>query len=549
MTQVADPTHKPLFLWFLNHGYNEDEAVRQLRFMKEQGAGGCFMHWINGGEPYLGPRWLASVGSIVEICAAEGMEAWLYDEAWCPSGFAGGRILASHPELRLQQVWHEVHDLGSDREQSFRFELMEPLAIVAMPLANGRPQPDRAVDLTDALGTVTTGQEEPYRHDWGYYPHGGEPVLHWRQGHTQRLWQLTWRPPGGTWRLYVFFARQAVDADNTWMNVLDRAAVDAFIAETHEVYAKHFSSHFGTVIPGIMTDESKFNAFPWSRALNTLFERSMGRSLISCLPHLVDAALPGHETIRLAYHSLVSDLFHRNFIEPMAQWCQDHGLLLTGHISPEEDPSHEVHYTGSIARHLAHFDIPGEDLIIHAVGNAERVGLNLGPRLASSAARQHGRTRVFSEVGGCCEEHVSLAELKHMADWLMVNGVNLIAWHGFNYSQEGFRKYYAGSNHYRNSNLTRQMHLLNSYIEEVAAALSDCRPFREVAVLKPHSSLRVLSVPGQEVAECERIDEQLAEVVWALLTTQCEFDLLDEDSVADWKVVNGELRYGPATYR
>ena len=549
MQKLQSLTHKPLCLWFLNHRFDEAEAVRQVRFMKEQGFGGHFMHWINGGEPYMGTRWLEAIGSIVEISAREGMEAWLYDEAWCPSGFAGGRLLASRPGLRAQAIHHETRDIEGGAECCLRFELMEPLAILAAPLGETGPLLDEAVHLDAELGTVTTGQDKPYRHDWGYYPHGGEPQLHWRQSHTVRAWDLTWRPPAGSWRLYAFFAKQVADGNNTWVNVLDRAVVDAFLAETHDVYAERFGSYFGTVIPGIMTDESKHVCLPWSGELAERFEDAAGRTLVSCLPHLIDASLPGHQTVRLVYHSLVSELFHTNFIRPMAEWCRAHDLLLTGHISPEEDPSHEVRYTGSIARHLEWFDIPGEDLIIQAVGTEERRGLNLGPRLASSAARQHGKRRVFSEVGACCEENVSLAELKLMADWLMVHGVTEIAWHGFNYSQAGFRKFYAGSNQYLDSNLTGQMHLLNAYVESTSRTLCEYGPSREVAVLKPHSSLRALAMPGEELDACEAVDEQLVDAVWALLTAQCEFDLLDEDTMDEWQIADGVLHHGSASYR
>lgn len=55
------PGCRPLALWFLNHRFSRDEAASQIHFLEEQGFGGYFMHWINGGEPYMGKGWLDAV--------------------------------------------------------------------------------------------------------------------------------------------------------------------------------------------------------------------------------------------------------------------------------------------------------------------------------------------------------------------------------------------------------------------------------------------------------------------------------------------------------
>ena len=539
----------PLFLWFLNHELTPEELRRQVGEFKAKGWGGFFMHWISGGEPYMGRRWLDALDVIIEAASEQGMEAWLYDEGWCPSGFAGGRVLAQAPELQMHTLWHATRDVAQGREVVLDFDLMQVLTVVAMPLADGIPQPELVVDLQEELGPVQVDQAPPYRHDWGYYPHGEPILLHWRQSAKRRVWRLRWTPPDQrTWRVHVICARGVLQWDQTdHIDVLNPRAFEAFLKETHEVYARRFAHHFGRTVPGIMTDEAKFLHMPWTARLPEVYEQRFGRALMADLPALFDPHIPECRLARGRYHRLVSDLFRESFVEPMGAWCRQHGLRLTGHISPEEDVTYETDYTGSIARALESFDAPGTDLIIQAVGDAERPGLNLGPRLASSVARQHGRSRVFVEVGACCEEEVSLEELKHMCDWLMVNGINLIALHGMNYTSQGFRKFYVGQTYSYQANLWENAHLLTAYLEQRSRELTRFAPHRRVAVLKPHTAVRALTPPTEGSPDREAVDEALVAVLWALLERHCDFDLLDEDTAGAWSA-GAALDYAIAAY-
>lgn len=404
---------KPLTLWFLNHDIDTDEARRQALEFKRQGLGGFFMHWINGAAPYMGERWLDSVGELVGMAAATGLEAWLYDEAWCPSCFAGGRILARRPDLRAKSLWHKTCDVEPGGTANIDFELMNPLAVFAAPLVNGVPDMTRVERLDGLLGTAVMDFAPPFRHKDGYYPHV-KPLEHWRAAGNGFRWLLQWKAPASSsWRVYVFCEQLMNAGSKTWIDVLNPESVQCFLEETHEKYAARFLKYFGNVIPGIMTDEYKHPPMPWTTTLPTLYAERYSEDLMAALPALVDPSIKNCRQVRINYHRLSSDLFRQNYTAPMASWCRQHNLFLTGHISPEEDLSGEVAYTGNIAAHLRHFDMPGTDLIMQAVGDRERPALNLGPRMASSVARQQGRGRAFVEVGACCDEGLSLEQLKY----------------------------------------------------------------------------------------------------------------------------------------
>ncbi len=79
----------------------EPEVLRaQIRWMKEQGIGGFFMH-ARGGlrTSYLSEEWMQCVDACVEEAKKLGMQAWIYDENGWPSGFAGGKLLEKEENL------------------------------------------------------------------------------------------------------------------------------------------------------------------------------------------------------------------------------------------------------------------------------------------------------------------------------------------------------------------------------------------------------------------------------------------------------------------
>jgi hypothetical protein len=544
------PGYAPIFLWFLNHDLEPAEIRRQVREFRDKGWGGFLMSWINGGEPYMGARWLDGLEVAIQAAAEHGIEAWLYDEAWCPSCFAGGRILCRRPDLQMHTLWHAQRDVTAPAEVVLEADMMKVLRAVAVPLQDGVPHLDQAVDLAAHVGSVVVDPMLPYRHTYGYYDHA-KPLEHWRQDSRRRVWRLRWQPPGGTWRVYLFCARGRFSWDQVDMlDVLRPEAIAEFLGETHEVYARRFQRYFGTVIPGIMTDESKYLIMPWTERLPARFRERTGADLLALLPALADPAVPGSAWWRSAYHRLCSDLFRETYIEPMAAWCEAHGLLLTGHLSPEEDLSWETDYTGSLGRLLRSFHLPGTDIIIQAVGDAQRPCLNLGPRLASTVARQEGRERVFVEVGACCEEDISLEGLKYLCDWLMVNGINFFTLHGMSYSLAGYGKFLTGQTYGAQANLWENMGAFTEYLTSRCRLLTAFRPWREAAVLKPHTASRAATLAARETsAPREVIDAAFNDSLWAMLQAHIEVDLLDEDTAADWLCDAGVLHCGQAAYR
>ena len=80
--------------WSWNDELDQHKLTQQIRWMKEQGIGGFFMH-ARGGlrTEYMSEQWMQCVDACVQTAKELGMQAWIYDENGWPSGFAGGKLL------------------------------------------------------------------------------------------------------------------------------------------------------------------------------------------------------------------------------------------------------------------------------------------------------------------------------------------------------------------------------------------------------------------------------------------------------------------------
>lgn len=106
----------PFWAW---NGRMETQRIRQqIRDMKEQHQGGCFIHSREGLEiEYLSPKWMERVEDAVRYADQTGIDAWIYDEDKWPSGMAGGMITRDFPQYRAKAL-----TLQRDQDGSCHFQ-------------------------------------------------------------------------------------------------------------------------------------------------------------------------------------------------------------------------------------------------------------------------------------------------------------------------------------------------------------------------------------------------------------------------------------------
>jgi len=70
------------------------------------------------------------------------------------------------------------------------------------------------------------------------------------------------QPQGTCW--YAYLERPLPSTwynHQTYVNTLDKAAMDRFLEITHEAYAREIGGEFGKTVPTIFTDEPHFCSF------------------------------------------------------------------------------------------------------------------------------------------------------------------------------------------------------------------------------------------------------------------------------------------------
>lgn len=108
--------------WSWNDKLEPEELRRQIRWMKEMGIGGFFMHARGGLKtPYLSEEWMNCIEACCDEAEQQGMHAWAYDENGWPSGFAGGKLL-ENMENHDRYILHKTGAYDSEATVSYRID-------------------------------------------------------------------------------------------------------------------------------------------------------------------------------------------------------------------------------------------------------------------------------------------------------------------------------------------------------------------------------------------------------------------------------------------
>ncbi|MBR5079693.1 MAG: hypothetical protein IKX30_13235 [Victivallales bacterium] len=157
-------------------------------------------------------------------------------------------------------------------------------------------------------------------------------------------------------------------------NLLNPDAVDFFIKTTHEEYYRRFGDRFGKVIKGIFTDEPSFgyattrmtpNAsskiqIAWYPEIEKDYKRLTGRNFKDDVKRQLDGT--ANLDFINAYHEIVGKRFRKTFFDKIRNWCDAHGILLTGHLMAEHD-IHALRFNGDPLLEIDGFSMPGMDEI------------------------------------------------------------------------------------------------------------------------------------------------------------------------------------------
>jgi hypothetical protein len=430
-SEFLDPPAEfsPLPFWFWNDELSAEEIIGQIHDFHAKEVDGFVIHPRMGlprSMPYLSEPYM----ELVELAVAEadklGMRVILYDEGMYPSGSACGMVVKENGDYASRGLQMKEYPCSATGE-AFQTPIeLQPGENLVSALAVRKLS---EVEI-DAKSTLVLRSEQdrirftpPDSGDWS--------VL---------LFIET--PSKGTIR-GVHSGQDDGESDAPLAaDLLNPDAVQTFIRLTHETYYKKLSRFFGSTVIAMFTDEpdllgrNHLNGLkPWTQGFMNEYRESGCRE--QDLAVLWFEAGDRAATIREAYETAVRNRLAQTYYKALADWCEAHGIGLTGHPAASNDIGL-----------LEHFHIPGQDVVWRYVapeaGKAVTGVHSTMGKCSSDSARHRGKRRNLNESFGVCGIEggwsLSADNMKWYLDWLFVRGVNLIVPHAFYYSIRGERR-------------------------------------------------------------------------------------------------------------
>ena len=542
------------FFWFLNGELRTEDLRRQLAAFAKLKPKALVLHPRSGLlMPYLSTEWFELVRLLAGECVKAGIEPWLYDEDYCPSGTAAGRVTMQHPEYLAHGI--ERFEAPADLKggQIFFFPSGKLLWAGLLPPEESSGAGETAPrDMTEHVGVMRRHWEvSPWDSRW-YYP--AMPLYDCPRSESY-IPEYAIRKPADVksgWRLVAFVAR-TVGIDSPWQNLADSlnpAATEAFLQSTYEPYAKHLGDMLGREVPAMFTDEPKYlSARPFTPGLFESFAQIYGYDLRPRLDHLFTTAQTDESVLtRLHFREWTGKRFVDAWMKPVKQWCHNHGIALVGHVSPEDDPVQQASCVSNLFPVEEQFDLAGLDLIVPAVGDARHAVINVGPLTATSAAQQFGKAGVMSETLGASGEELATDKAARIMAWQVVSGISHLVVHGAFFTTMGLRVFDAGPDFGPDSprwdGISDAACGLQPFFEVVGGGATQLAP---VGIFWPMRSFWADGVMWEPKDIGRR--KQLNAVMMACLQSQVGVHFLDEKPLAEGSIENGELRVGRARYR
>jgi hypothetical protein len=487
-----DKTFRPAPFWSLNGDLKDDQLLEQIKFFKEIGFGGYFMHPRPGMRThYLEEEWFDRVKFMIKCGEEEAMEPWLYDEDSYPSGFASGLVPAAKPELMSCSLCLIKPEVKANYKKIIaEYGAADDYEIIATQQAGGLPWFNNQAYI-DTLNPEAVELFIEVTHE------------QYGKRYAEQFGKLI---PG------------------------------IFTDEPH-----HNPPYNGESIAML----------PWSPLLPAAFERKYGYSLIDNIGKLF-LNIADADKVRFDFFNLVNEMFVNNFCKPMFDWCEKHDLELTGHFWEHSYPN--PCGQANIMTPLKYMHRPGIDLLgrdvdkfsslndklPHQTGNWQMV------KVAGSVARQYGWPRVMSETWGGCGWNQTLEDHRIMADWEIILGINYIVPHLAHYSLEGFRKTDYPLSFSPALPYYKQLRGLNDHLTRVCYSLCCGEQPAQLLVIHPTANNWVnwhnKSQLNADAIELESLTRQL-------VCSQFEFDFGDEALLQeDGWLKDGQLGLGNVGY-
>ena len=529
-------------MWAWVDRVNPEDIVYQIRKFKEGGIEEFYIHpcWTLEVDDYLSDTYMSLVKLASETAESLGMKYSIYDDYCWASGFCAGKAIEKYPEGRMTMMRRYKHDsqAGEPVEIWFKGKL---LAVQVEYCDKQR----RREDITDKVRVEIFGNEEGGRIFWDNANCCAAKVWAFCRYYPEAI------GAGGKWAPFAQNITGGTD-------VMNPKAVQTFLEVNNEVFKKELGDKFGTHIRRVFTDETSlasmldfmidFDRFPYSDIIEEEFYKEHGYPIRE---HFI-ALTEDYETdedirVRYDYYQTCCRLFVTSYLDQYADWCHKNGLLLTGHMSGEEELFWHVLQMGDFYEALSRFDVPGVDTILTKLFmNDEDFLYMVKPVI--SVAKFDNRDHILCETFSGSGWDTTLEDMKRIMNRLLTFGVNYIMYMtaGFS-SNECLKAFPVGypPSHGYNNPLFRHYPTLTDYTAVRSSLLAQTRPGGSALLFLPNADARVHL---KESLGKNKLNKCWHDCTLAMQKASVEHDIFFEPLAKETAAENGKLTLRGYTY-
>ncbi|MBI5385474.1 MAG: hypothetical protein HZA90_12415 [Verrucomicrobia bacterium] len=488
-------------LWVWNDMLTEQQVRDTMRDLAGQQVKQVFVHPRPGlMTPYLSADWFRLWKVALKEAERLDMNVWIYDENSYPSGFAGGFVPELMPESRGMGLHFKESKVAPKWE-------------------------------TNTVGVYRLSDQSDPSNVSAAVRRGEAPAGRYLSAEIRRAANSPWH------------------GNRCYVNLLTPGVTEKFLDVTMEAYKREIGQHFGKRVPGAFTDEPEIRpagGLPWCDDLPQQFQKRWGYSLLDSLASL-SAEVGDWRRVRHNFYSTLNDLFIERWAKPYYEWCAKNNLEFTGHYWDHEWPNC-VGVPDNMAM-AAWQQRPGIDCLMNQY--REDTHAQFGNvrfcREISSIANQLGRKRTLVELYGAGGWDLRFEDMKRIADWLQVLGINTMDEHLSYVTLRGARKRDHPQSFSYHEPWWNDYHVMASYMARLSCALSQGEQVNRVLVIEPTTTAWMYQ---GNAAKLKEIGDDFFKLLMALEAAQIEYDLGDEDVLARQGAVEGkECRVGQRRYQ
>ena len=568
--RTPDNRHYPYARWWWNGSrISEKEILRELDIMDAAGIRGVEINTISfhadmdtlhphyPAIPVLSDEWVRMINVAADGCKERGMTCDMIIGSGWPYG---GEFLPRSEQIQMLTI--ETFDLKGGT--TFSIPRSEILDKVNPPVFSPGKAPEKELLYLRLMPK--------------HIGHFTEGVAY---NNLVTNDTITLDVPKGEHVLYCFVKLTG------YMYVIEGApgaggpVLNHFDGEAVRKYLDRFSNclnfkngNLKGKIRATFTDSFELEGANWSAAMLDEFEKRMGYSLYPYLPYVIEKV--GHmgdrvdETYGSEFSPQVTEeivnrvrndfehvkiaMFRENFIDVYNQWCHENGLK--SRVQAYGRDLHPIEAS-------MYIDIPecetwfwGETGLVFPENNyLNGRNYSMINKFVSSGSFLSGHNIVS------CEEvtnvvnifQASLEEIKIVGDMSNLSGVNHSVLHGFNYSpnlEAAFPGWIKFGAYFSESNTWwPYMRLWADYKARISAVLQNSELQADIAVLHPLEDL--WSKHGQQRDPFPAVVyPKYAHGVWeAIHQSGNGCDFVSENIIQQSKVRNGQLTFGPRSYK